>query len=271
VKWHGGKYYLCREIVKSFPSHQTYLEPFGGGASVLLNKTPSEVEIYNDLDTRITRLFRVLRDFGKEFTKRLALTPYSEAEFEEVHNGQCLEPGDELEQARRDFVRWRMSLGGRGRDFSYSRHRSRRGMADVVSGYLSLIDEQLPTIIERLRSVQILCRPAIQVIQDWDADDALIYCDPPYVHHTRDRRTTDVYGIEMSDEDHRELAKVLQGCKAKIVLSGYKSPLYDELYGGWRQILFDVPNHASGEAIKSRETEVLWLNWDESHSARLFQ
>src|SRR5215470_12848211 len=95
------------------------------------------------------------------------------------------EVADEIEQARRDFVRWRQSLGGRGDSFSFTLHRVRRGMADVVSGYLSAIDEELPVIVERLRRVEIVCRPATDVIRTWDSPETLFYCDPPYVHETR--------------------------------------------------------------------------------------
>jgi DNA adenine methylase len=113
VKWHGGKRYLCHRIIERFPEHETYVEPFGGAASVLLNKLPVPVEIYNDLDERITRLFRVIRDQGEELRSLLTLTPYSEVEFSEAQ----IATDDELEQARRDFVRWRLSLGGRGNSF----------------------------------------------------------------------------------------------------------------------------------------------------------
>ena len=174
VKWHGGKYYLARRIVEHFPPHHTYLEPFGGAASVLLNKPPSLVEVYNDLDGRITRLLRVLRDHGEEFRRQLSLTPYSEIEFQEA----ATPAEDEIEQARRDFVRWRLSLGGRGDSYSFTLHRARRRMADVVSGYLSTIDEQLPMIVERLRTVEILRRPAMDVIRKWDSPETLVYCDP---------------------------------------------------------------------------------------------
>lgn len=257
VKWHGGKHYLARQIVSLFPEHHTYVEPFGGAASVLLNKPPSPVEIYNDLDERITRLFRVLRDQGPEFRRRLTLTPYSEREFLDAEDPA----EDEIEQARRDFVRWRLSLGGRGVSFSFTLHRVRRQMADVVSGYLSMIDEYLPLIVERLRPVQILSRPAVDVIQRWDSEKTLIYCDPPYLPSTRQANSRAVYGQEMSEDLHREVAECLNSCVGKVVLSGYPSDLYDELFADWWRIDYDIANHAAGGKKKEREQECLWLNF----------
>ena len=107
-------------------------------------------------------------------------------------------------------------------------------MADVVSGYLSMIDEELPFIVERLRRVQIVSRPAIDVIRTWDSPRTLFYCDPPYLHETRQRKSREIYGYEMKESEHRELAAVLRNCQGKVVLSGYPSPLYEELYGSWR-------------------------------------
>jgi DNA adenine methylase len=257
VKWHGGKFYLCHRIIEQFPLHQTYVEPFGGAASVLLNKPPAVVEVYNDLDQRITRLFRVLRDHGQDLQRRLALTPYSEIEFDHAEEPTT----DEIEQARRDFVRLRLSLGGRGDSFSFTLHRVRRGMADVVSGYLSTIDEQLPLIVQRLRSVEIVNRPALDVIRTWDSTDSLFYCDPPYVHSTRHESSRDVYGVEMTEKEHRELASVLRNCKGKVVLSGYPSDLYNDLYHDWKTIVYDIANHAAGGRSKARKHETIWMNW----------
>jgi DNA adenine methylase len=215
------------------------------------------VEVYNDLDERITRLFRVLRDHGEELHRRLSLTPYSELEFLNATD----EIADEIEQARRDFVRWRLSLGGRGDSFSFTLHRVRRGMADVVSGYLSTIDEQIPLIVERLRTVEIICRPALDVIRSWDSPTTLIYCDPPYLPSTRHESSRSIYGCEMTEEDHRALAAALRVCQSKVVLSGYPSALYDELYGDWRSVQFDMANHAAGGRAKARKQETLWMNW----------
>jgi DNA adenine methylase len=258
LKWHGGKHYLAQRIVALFPEHHTYCEPFGGAASVLLNKEPVPVEIYNDLDRRLWRFFRVLRDCEKfaELHRRLQLTPYSEAEF-----NSALEPdADEIGQVRRDFVRWRLSIGGRGDAFSCTLHRVRRGMADNASGYLSAVDDVLPLVAERFRRVQMVtCTPATAAVLRWDSRDTLFYCDPPYLAETR--TSPQVYGCEMTEDDHRRLAGVLRACAGKVVLSGYPSDLYADLYAGWRTVTFDLANHAAGGGCKRRVCERVWLNW----------
>lgn len=258
VKWHGGKRYLARRIIEHFPPHRIYLEPFGGGASVLLNKPPCQVETYNDLDLRITRLFRVLRDQGGAFQERVGLILYSQVEFETAAD-YPLGAGD-VDKAICDFIRWRQSFGGQGRSWSYTTSRARGGMAGDVNAWWTAIDG-LPQIINRLKRVQILCQPAIDAIRRFDHPETLIYADPPYVHSTRSKGSTNVYGVEMTDADHSALAAALRVCKARVVLSGYRSALYDELYTGWRRVEFDIANHAAGGSTKARKTECLWLNF----------
>jgi DNA adenine methylase len=258
VKWYGGKRYLASRIIGNFPPHRVYLEPFGGGGSVLLNKAPVEVETYNDLDLRITRLFRVLRDDGERFVEMVRLIPYSQVEFDSAASYPV--KADDLAMAICDFVRWRQSFGGKGQSWSYTTGRARGGMAGDVNAWWTAI-ELLPQIIDRLRRVQIICQSALEAIPRFDHKDGLIYCDPPYVHGVRSYGSTDIYGVEMSDDDHRKLAKVLDACEAKVVLSGYPSLLYDELYARWRVVEFDIANHAAGGKSKSRERECLWMNF----------
>lgn len=258
VKWHGGKRYLAARIIETFPTHRVYLEPFGGGASVLLNKRPCEVETYNDLDLRITRLFRVLREDGDRFVKRMRFFPYSQVEFDAA--AEYPDQATDFDKAVCDFVRWRQSFGGKGKSWSYTTGRARGGMAGDVNAWWTAI-EALPAIVDRLRRVQIICQPAEEAIKRFDHSEGLIYCDPPYVHSTRSSGGRDVYGVEMSDLDHRSLAETLHQCKAKVVLSGYPSALYEELYGDWRRVDFDIANHAAGGKQKARETERLWMSF----------
>ncbi len=258
VKWHGGKRYLAKRIIEHFPLHRIYLEPFGGGASVLLNKPPVEVEVYNDLDLRISRLFRVLRDQGDQFVQRAQLTLYSQVEFQDA--GTYPDNASELDMALCDFTRWRQSFGGQGQSWSYTTSRARGGMAGDVNAWWTAID-LLPEIIDRIRRVQILCQSAFDAIEKFDHPEALMYCDPPYVHSTREENSRSIYHVEMNDDDHKRLAELLGKCKAKVIVSGYPSPLYNGLYKGWRVVSFDIANHSAGGKKKARETECLWLNF----------
>ncbi len=258
VKWHGGKYYLAHRIISLFPHHRIYLEPFGGAGSVLLNKHPVEVEAYNDLDLRITRLFRVLQKQGDEFVKRLQFVPYSQYEFECAKNYP--QNATDVEKSICDFIRWRQSFGGRGKSWSYTTKRARGSMAGDVNAWWTAID-QLPQIIDRLRRVQILFQTAFEAIKRFDHSDALIYCDPPYLPETRASNSRNVYGKEMTTNEHLELGKVLNKCKSKVIISGYPSPLYENVFKSWRRVEFDMANHAAGGRKKLRKCETLWLNW----------
>lgn len=112
-------------------------------------------------------------------------------------------------------------------------------MAGDVNAWWTAI-EMLPQVVERLRRVQIICQPAQEAIRRFDHDDGLIHCDPPYVHSTRSEDGRDVYAVEMTDSEHEQLSTILHRCRAKIVLSGYPSPLYEKLYGDWRRVDFDI-------------------------------
>ncbi len=259
LRWWGGKYYIAPKIISLFPaSYARYVEPYSGAASVLLNKPPGE-DYYNDMDRRLTRLFRVLREEGAELVRRLQLTPYSEAEFWNCCEADPAE-ADDIELARRDFVRWRMSRDGDGKNLASPTKRSRRGLTNNVAGYLSMIDLELPKIVDRLRRVEILCRPAVEVIQQLDGPDTLFYVDPPYPHMSRGKGATNVYAFEMSDDEHRALSKTLHSIQGKALLSGYPCALYDELFADWR--LVQIPKKRDvGNGPKADAIECVWLNY----------
>jgi DNA adenine methylase len=131
-------------------------------------------------------------------------------------------------------------------------------MSGVVSRWLGAVKD-LPAIVERLLRVQIENRPAIDVIRLYDSPQTLFYCDPPYIHDTRG--DSKAYGYEMTDEQHAELADVLNHVQGMVALSNYQCALMDRLYPApkWRKTL-SAPR--TNHATKGTRIEVLWTNYD---------
>lgn len=258
LRYHGGKWVLAPWIIEHMPKHRTYVEPFGGAASVLLRKPRSYAEVYNELDGEIVNLFRVVRDRGDELRRLLELTPFARAEFVEAWE----RTDDPLESARRVVMRSFMGFSTVGA--------TRRGKVNgtaSITGFRSNVTRAgttpahdwrgypdcLTAIIERLRGVVIENRPAAQVIETHDGPETLLYVDPPYVQETRDKGSD--YNHEMTVDDHRALASQLNSVKAAVIVSGYACPLYDdELFVGWKRVTRET--YADGARAR---TEVLWL------------
>src|SRR5690606_29758674 len=142
ITYYGGKGRVWRHIIPHFPEHHTYVEPLGGSAAVLLNKPPSPVEVYNDIDSNVVTIFRVLRDHPDELRRGLESTPYSREEY--VRSLGALDGPEDVEKARRLCGRDRQVFGGLGQTatpgrWSYGVSSSSGGVGQAVSSWPSVI------------------------------------------------------------------------------------------------------------------------------------
>jgi DNA adenine methylase len=257
MRWHGGKWRLAPWIISHFPPHRTYVEPFGGAASVLLRKPRAYAEIYNDTWRVAVDVFRVLRDpaMARELERRLRLTPFSRDEFKSAY---IAEDDDIVERARKAIVRSFMGFGSastNGKHLTGFRANSRR------SGTTPALDWQhypdmVAAFTERLQGVVIENKDYSEVIAQHDAPDTLIYCDPPYPHETRNmRRGNAAYAHEFRSEDHERMAEQLRSCASMVIVSTYPNKLYDRIYAGW--VVSEIDAYADGARPRR---EVLYLN-----------
>lgn len=262
IRYLGGKWRLAPWIIAQFPPHDLYVEPFGGGANVLLRKARARVEIYNDLDDDLVNLFRVLRDVGQAtlLLAQLELTPYARSEWEDAY-----QPTDcPVEKARRLIVRSFMGHSScasridRTTGFRVCNPSANADPARSWAGY----PDALRLVIERVRGegVAIERQPAEVLIRRRDGPGVLFYVDPPYVQSTRSNKLTrcapsNGYRHELDDDDHRALLATLSEVQGMVVLSGYPSALYDEMLSGWTVLHCD----ALADGARPR-TECLWLN-----------
>lgn len=262
--WYGGKFSHLDWLLPLLPKCHHYCEPFSGSAAVLLNRQPSPVETYNDIDGDVVNFFRVPRDNSDEIIKAISLTPFSREEYHQAIYGST-QGITEVERARRFYIRARQTRTGLAQTASLGRwanckDTSRSGMSGVVSRWLGGIDA-LEEIAQRLIRVQIENRPAIDVIRLYDNEGTLFYCDPPYLHATRG--DSKAYGFEMDEMQHRELAATLNDCHGKVAVSGYDHPIMDDLYpkSKWFRTFGTERTIHSTKGVRK---EVLWTNYDAS-------
>jgi len=271
IRWFGGKGMMVKKILPLLPSHRTYVEPFGGGASVLLAKDPSPVEVYNDVDSGLVSFFRALRD-KKTFARlhgKLLLTPYSREE-----HRFCTETWDSSEDLVERAYRWYVACvqsfsGGFGQGWSSVVTQSRRGMASTAAIWKSKM-ELLPVVHQRLIRVQIEHRDWRYIVARYDRPETLQYIDPPYVQSTRSGGS---FRHDMSDSEHAALVNSLLGLEGMAVVSGYDHRIYRRLdEAGWSKHEFNTACHAAGKSRTSGllgpgsttkhapRTEVVWVS-----------
>jgi DNA adenine methylase len=255
MPYFGGKMMLAERIIATFPTHGHYVEPFAGSLAVLLAKSPADHETVNDLDGDLVTFWRVLRDRPAELERACAFTPHARAEHAAAYD--LPETLDEVERARRVWVQLTQGRAGVRTKTGWRHYQDPAGSSASMPGYLAGYVGRIGPAVERLRRVSLECRPALDLVRDYGRHEGvLLYVDPPYLDSTR---SSGSYAVEMGkDDEHRELAEALLACKASVVLSGYHSPLYDDLYAEWDRIEFDVGTGQSGEW--GSRTEVLWSN-----------
>jgi DNA adenine methylase len=258
IRYPGSKWSLAGWIIQHFPAgyeKMVYLEPFAGSGAVFFNKKPGAVETINDLDSDIVNLFRILREKPDALKHVLELTPYSRQEYEKSYQA-CDDP---LEQARRFMVRTTQAIGAKmGTKCGWRNHKQMRigGTACKWASITGTVD----AAASRLRGdskhlVQIEHMDALQLISRYNNRATLIYIDPPYVRATR--KSGRLYRHEMSDSGHEALLDLVQESKAKIIISGYASALYDQRLAGWHT---DTTYTRTTSAEKAEEK--IWMNYE---------
>jgi len=260
LRYHGGKWRAADKIIPLMPPHMTYVEPFGGGGSILLRKNRSKNEIYNDLDGDIVNVFKVLRDpcYSKELLELLAFTPFSRSEmFLGWEETSC-----PVEQARRCIVRSHMGFGSAGATKGRTGFRGLdrcEGSFSAPAQQWSRLPHHLKAIINRLQGVVIENVEASRLINTVDSENTLFYVDPPYLPTTRSSMKGGMkyYRHEMSEEDHVELLEQIQNIKGMVLLSGYDSELYNDTLTHWEKVSFK--SRASSGAGTVMRNEYVWI------------
>jgi DNA adenine methylase len=242
----------------------TYIcRTFAGAASVFWNlPRPFEVEVINDIDADIIKLYKTLKDSYKFriLSHRLFATPYSRAEFGRAIQMLKTADIDDIDRAWAFFVRQNQGFSGFGlneSNWSRSLYCVNRDMTKNVSQWRSRL-KILPLWHERLLGVYIYNMDAIDCIKHWDSPDTVFYLDPPYILDTR--KTRSIYKKELDLSYHKKLVDILLSVKGKVVLSCYDHPTYYPLLrDGWQKVTIETVCHMAGKNRDSKTRGVVNL------------
>lgn len=251
-KYPGSKWSIAKWIIGFFPEHHSYLEPFAGSLAVLMNKPRSHIETVNDLDGNVVNLFEWIRKDPERLAHEIYYTPYARQVYEEAFSRI---PEDSFERAVNFYIRLNMGHGFRtnGEKVGWKNDVQGRERAYASQDWCNL-PEKIMKAAERLRGVQIECRPAVEVIKRFNFGNVLIYADPPYVFSTRHGKQ---YRCEMDDEEQNILLDILLAHKGPVLLSGYDNRLYNDRLVGWHK-----EETACYSQVCSKKREVLWMNFE---------
>ncbi len=256
ISYIGGKYYLVNWIISLLPKGTVYVEPFGGGASVLLNKPRHQVEVYNDINEKLVNLFRCIQDdiaFQKLY-HRLYWTPASLSEF--LKSIEILKsPTDPIDTAWAVFVFMNQVFSGK---FEYTKGNWRRARSKNIGLEFQNKISRLPLIKNRLKNVLILNQNALDIIQAYDSEFTVFYLDPPYPLNVRNSNSV---RYEKEFFEHDQLINLLSKIKGKFALSSYNNSIYENLLNipNVHKYVRETSLNASTTKIKNKSQEVLYV------------
>ena len=266
---------MIKHLIPRIPDHTTYVEAFGGGAKLLFAKSPSisEVEVLNDIDSAVMDFWRAMQNSRERILlqARWKNTWHSRELYEEYRH-TWREPDCRLERIYRWFIVARWSFSSR---FNAGWVFSVKGRSHALTW--KNVTDTIHECGERLSRVQLENADWRRILDTYDHDNCFHYLDPPYVAATRRKGG---YVCEMTDEDHLELIERIQTLKGKVMLSGYRNDIYDQL--PWHREDFTVvassagktknsglQGEGTGKAHQSR-VESIWCSYDTESQLNLF-
>lgn len=255
LRYPGSKWRIAKQLAELIPPHHSYVEPYFGSGALLFNKEPSDIETVNDLDSDVTNLFKCIQEDPERLARIVMAVPYSREAYERQFDAARQELyRDNFEKAAGFLTKCWQGYGFRTNGYRVGWKidvQGRERMYALWDWYH--LPERIIETAERLRMVQVENRSALEVIRRFDYPNVFMYLDPPYLLSTRSKKQ---YRHEMDDAGHEELLSAILQSKAKIMISGYESDMYNDRLQGWHKEYFR--SHAEGGKPR---LEVAWMNY----------
>lgn len=254
--WFGGKGKQADYIISKMPSHKIYIEPFGGSAHVISQKSRINHEVYNDIDGIVVNFILQSIENTEKLIERCSVLPYSRELYEKWRKEEL--PSDPLEKAVKFFYLNRSAISkGNSEEVPKTgwRH-STTSSQNPAMGYVNAC-QKIRTFAKRMQGVMIERLDFRTIVEKYDSPEALFYIDPPYVGREK------FYAGGFTLKDHYELGEMLNSVRGKVVVSYYDDQIINEIYGNWNIEKHEAFKQAiGGQNVGGKAEELLIMNYE---------
>jgi len=247
--WMGGKSRLASSIIPLFPAHSCYVEVFAGAGGIFFAKSPSQVEVLNDINGEIVNLYRVVKHHLEELYKQFKWVLVSRDQWSWLRDTPP-ETLTDVQRAARFLYLQKLAFGGRATGQTFGTAATTRPKFNLLTLENDLVDAHA-----RLSQVTLEQGDWEKMFERYDRPDTLFYCDPPYYE-------TAGYGTEFGVDQYEQMARLGLECKGKVVISLNDHPVVREIFEGFEIHSKDYEYTVGGGAKDKRQAckELVILN-----------
>jgi DNA adenine methylase len=250
----GNKKRIAKDIIKHFPPHRIYIEPFFGAGGMFFSKPKAKYNIVNDLDSDVFNLFQVVMNQKDELEKAFYMMPIHSDLLEYWKKHEEVEP---VRKALRFLFLSNLTLLGSGSSIRHSASNGAGGGKDFKDKFNANIKRTFDFLYDvnfaNFDFAKFL--NSLFFNKDGRNDEAktFIYCDPPYLN------TGDNYSDNFTEQQTADLFKTLIETGCKFAISEFDNPVILDLA---KQHNLEVITIGERNNLKNRRTEILVVNYE---------
>ena len=248
VPWIGGKRRLAKHILPLFPAHTCYVEPFCGAAALYFLKTPSKIEVINDINGELVNLYRMVKHHLEEFVRQFKWALVSRQIYKWLQDTPE-ETLTDIQRAARFYYLQKQAFGGKVADHTFGTSTTSAPRFNLLR-----IEEELSMAHLRLSRTLIEHLDWHQCIERYDRPHTLFYCDPPYWG-------TEGYGVEFGLENYDHMADLARRIKGKMIISVNDIPEMRQVFNGLNMQSVDISYNLKVTGKPSPKKELVICNF----------
>jgi len=243
----GGKRRLAETLLNRFPPHKCYVEVFAGGAALYFLRNPAEVEVINDVNGELIRLYRCVQNHLEEFIRQFKWALASREMFKWLKDTP-VETLTDIQRAARFFYLQQHAFGGRisGQNWGTAT------TAPPVN--LLRLEENLSAAHLRLSGSYIENLDWKTCMERYDREHTFYYLDPPYWQ-------VEGYGVPFEFDQYVAMAEIMRTMKGKAILSINDHPDIRECFKAFQFEVVDIA-YTCGAGPNAQRKELIIYSWD---------